>query len=132
MEKEQQHHHQEPPPFLTDDDAGQIQNDHNQILDAAQDAGFKSSPAERARLLNLYAEYGLDKMIAGIGECVTHAAPSIAYLEAVLRGSPRKKTESATDGTRGYEQRDYRGETDAAMARMMSDAWGLERTGESP
>lgn len=132
MEKEQQQHHQESPPFLTDDDAGQIQNDHNQILDAAQDAGFKSSPAERARLLNLYAEYGLDKMIAGIGECVTHAAPNIAYLEAVLRGSPRKTTGSVGADMRNYAQRDYTGETAAAIARMMSDSWGEERTGESP
>ena len=115
-------HHlpQEPPPFLSDDEAGQIQSDHNQILDAAQNAGFKSTPAERAGLLNLYAAHGLDKMIAGIGECVTHSAPNLAYLTAVLNGTGKKKAGNATD-VHGYEQRDYSGEQAKAIERMMAD-----------
>ena len=116
MEKEQQHHHQEPLPFLTDGEAGQIQNDHNQILDAAQNAGFKSTPAERAGLLNLYAAHGLEKMIAGIGECVKHSAPNLAYLEAVLKGTGKK-------AANGYEQRDYSGAQAEAMKRMMESDW---------
>ena len=114
------HHLQEPPPFLSDDEAGQIQSDHNQILDAAQNAGFKSTPAERAGLLNLYAAHGLDKMIAGIGECVTHSAPNLAYLTAVLNGTGKKKAGNATD-VHGYEQRDYSGEQAKAIERMMAD-----------
>lgn len=108
--------------FLSDDDAGRIQEDHNRILDAAQDAGFKSSPAERAGLLNLYAVHGLEKMISGISECVKHSAPNLAYLEAVLKGSPKKKS-SATD-IHGYSQRDYSNEQAEAIKRMMSDEWG--------
>ena len=102
--------------FLSDDAAAEIQNDHNTVLDAAQDAGFKSSPAERAGLLNLYAAHGLEKMIAGIGECVKHSAPNLAYLEAVLKGTGKK-------AANGYEQRDYSGEQEAAMERMMKDGW---------
>lgn len=102
--------------FLSDDAAAEIQNDHNKILDAAQDAGFKSSPAERAGLLNLYAAYGLDKVISGIGECVKHSAPNLAYLEAVLKGTGKK-------AANGYDQRDYSGAQAEAMRRMMESDW---------
>ena len=105
---------------MSDDEAGQIQSEHNQILDAAQNAGFKSTPAERAGLLNLYAAHGLDRMIAGIGECVTHSAPNLAYLTAVLNGTGKKKAGNATD-VHGYEQRDYSGEQAKAIERMMAD-----------
>ena len=115
-EKEQHHHLQPDEPFMPDDDADEIQNDHNKVLDAAQDAGFKSSPAERAGILNLYAAYGLEKMIAGIGECVKHSAPNLAYLEAVLKGTGKK-------AANGYEQRDYSGEQEEAMKRMMESDW---------
>ena len=119
MEKGKNNHHLPAPddPFLFDDDAAEIQNDHNKILDAAQDAGFKSSPAERAGLLNLYAAHGLEKMLNGIGECVKHSAPNLAYLEAVLKGTGRK----AASG--GYEQRDYTATQDEAMERMMKAEW---------
>lgn len=108
--------------MIDDDDAEKIQHDHNTVLDAALNAGFKSSPAERAGLLNLYAVHGLEKMLNGINECVKHSAPNLAYLEAVLKGTPKKKGD-ATD-VHGYEQRDYSGEQAAAMARMMQDDWG--------
>ena len=144
-EQEQHHLHQEPPQesFLPDDEAAQIQNDHNAVLDAAQNAGFKSTPAERAGLLNLYADHGLEKMIAGIGECVTHSAPNLAYLTAVLKGTPKadktynrdysKDQDAAFDrlvkmgrktdarDVHGYEQRDYSGEQAKAIERMMAD-----------
>ena len=125
MEKGKNNHHLPEPddPFLFDDDAAEIQNDHNKILDAAQDAGFKSSPAERAGLLNLYAAYGLEKMLNGISECVKHSAPNLAYLEAVLKGSPKKKTGSVATDVRNYDQRDYSGAQAEAMRRMMSDEW---------
>lgn len=103
--------------FIADDEAVRIQNDHNTILDAAQNAGFKSSPAERAGLLNLYAVHGLEKMLNALNECVKHSAPNLAYLEAVLKGTGKK----ASSGS--YEQRDYSGEQEEAMKRMMEDGW---------
>ena len=122
-EKEEQHHHQEPPEsFLLDDEAMKIQSDHNKVLDAAQNAGFKSSPAERAGLLNLYAAYGLERLINGIGECVKHSAPNLAYLEAVLKGTGKKQNGNATD-IHGYGQRDYSGEQAKAIERMMAEEW---------
>lgn len=102
--------------FLSDDAAAEIQSDHNKILDAALNAGFKSSPAERAGLLNLYAAHGLEKMLNGIGECVKHSAPNLAYLEAVLKGTGKK-------AAGGYEQRDYTKTQDEAVERMMNGSW---------
>ena len=106
--------------FIADDAAAGIQKDHDRILDAAQDAGFKGSNSERAGLLNLYAEYGLEKVLAGINECMTHSAPNLAYLTAVLKGTPK-----ITKKAGNYEQRDYAGEQEQAMDRMMSDTWGV-------
>ena len=109
--------------FILTAEAANIQREHDKVLEAALNAGFKSSPAERAGLLNLYAEHGLEKMLSGINECVTHSAPNLAYLGAVLKGTPKKK--DARD-VHGYEQRDYSGEQAAAIRRMMSDEWGSE------
>ena len=107
--------------FLTDDEAAEIQGDHDKILDAAQNAGFKGSPAERAGLLNLYTVHGKEKLLSGIQECVTHSATNLAYLTAVLKGTGKKK--NAQD-VHGYEQRDYSGAQAEAIRRMMCDDWG--------
>lgn len=104
--------------FLSEEEAGGIQGDHDRLFDAAADAGFKSTNAERAGLLNLYAEYGLEKMLSGINECVTHSAPNLAYLAAVLKGSGKKKADARE--IHGYDQRDYSGEQAKAIERMMA------------
>ena len=97
-----------------DDNARATQGDHDRILDAAEDAGFQMSNTVRAKLIDLYALHGLEKMLAGIDSCVKHGAVNLAYLEAVLTGGPKK-----TPAT-GYDQRDYSGEQDAAFDRMMN------------
>ena len=108
-------------PFLSDSEAGEIRDGHNRVLKAAQDAGFKSSPAERAGLLRLCADFGPDKTVRGIGECVRHSAPTLAYLEAVLKGTGKKKPPPADSPT--YRQRDYTGEQDTAVTHMMTLDW---------
>lgn len=110
-----------PDPFLPDGEAQNIQSGHDRVLDAAQNAGFKSTPAEQAGLLNLCAAYGPDRTVAGIGECVKHSAPNLAYLEAVLKGT-QKKRQNPKD-IHAYSQRDYSGEQQAAMERMMTMDW---------
>lgn len=110
-----------PDPFLPDGEAQDIQSGHSKVLDAAQNAGFKSSPAEQAGLLNLCAAYGPERTVAGIGECVKHSAPNLAYLEAVLKGT-KKKRQDPKD-IHAYSQRDYSGEQQAAMERMMTMDW---------
>lgn len=83
--------------LMDDDEAQAIQLEQNRVLDAAEDAGFQKSNSVRAHLIRLFAEYGLDRMLDGISSCVTHGAPNLAYLQAVLRG----KSES---GERDYAQ----------------------------
>ena len=102
--------------FIDDEDAREIQGEQNRVLDAAEDAGFKCSTSERASLLKFYAEYGLDKMLAGFESCVKHSAPNLAYLEACLKGSPKKAKVNAQD----YEQRDY-SEIDADIKRRQAE-----------
>ena len=91
--------------FIIDDEARKIQSEQNRVLDAAEDAGFQRSNTIRARLIALYADNGLQKMLDAINECVRHGAPNLAYLEAVLKGQPKKQ--KARIVAQDYDQRDY-------------------------
>lgn len=99
--------------FIADEDAKKIQIEQNRVLDAAEDAGFGKSNSVRAGLLKLYADYGLEKMLSGFESCVKHGVSNIAYLEAVLKGAPRK-----AKGAQDYEQRDYSAVQNDAMKRQ--------------
>ena len=99
--------------FIADDEAHKIQSEHNRVLDAAEDAGFKQSNSVRANLLQLYAEYGLEKMLAGFDSCVKHGAVNLAYLEACLKDKP-KKTKPKVEA-QDFEQRDYTGVQQQAL-----------------
>ena len=106
--------------FLDDATAAGIQHEHDRVFTAAEDAGFKMSNTVRARLIALYADHGLEKMLAGFNECATHGAPTLAYLEAVLKGTGKKKPQMKVLPAQDFPQRDYSGVQDD----MMSD---LER-----
>ena len=93
--------------FMDDDAARLIQDEQNRVLDAAEDAGFLKSNTVRARLLNLYAEHGLERVLQAIGSCVKHSAPNLAYLEACLKGEPKKPKRKQTVVAQDFEQRDY-------------------------
>ena len=93
--------------FIDDDNARAIQSEQNRVLDAAEDAGFLKSNSVRAKLLNLYAVHGLEKMLSAFDSCVKHSAPNIAYLEAVLKGEPKKPSKKPQVIAQAYEQRDY-------------------------
>ncbi len=108
-----------------DDDLRQIQADHDRVLDAAEDAGFKMSNDVRATLIALYADHGLQKVLDGLKSCVEHGAPNLAYLKAVLRGESRKPS-GKTVPAQQYGQRDYSSEQDEAMARMLSMMGGAD------
>ena len=78
------------------------------VFNAAEDAGFQMSNSVRAALIRLYAEHGLEKMIAGFNECVTHGATNLAYLEAVLKGTGKRSEKPAKKvAAQDYDQRDY-------------------------
>lgn len=93
--------------FIADDEASGIQHDHDQVFTAAEDAGFKMSNTVRARLITLYADHGLEKMLVGFNECATHGAPTLAYLEAVLKGTGKKKPPVKVLPAQNFPQRDY-------------------------
>lgn len=107
----------------TDEDADEefhkIQADHDRVLDAAEDAGFKMSNDLRASLIAMYADHGLQKVLDGLKTCVKYGAPTLAYLEAVLRGDPKKPKPGKTVSAQQYEQRSYSGEQEEAMRRMI-------------
>lgn len=108
--------------FLGDDEAAEIQHDHDRVLTAAEDAGFKMSNTVRSRLISLFADYGLQKVLSGLMECANHGAPNLAYLEAVLKGS--RKPQMKVLPTQQYSQRDYSNEQEEAMLRMISGVQG--------
>ena len=118
--------------FITDDEAVQIQQEQNRVLDAAEDAGFKMSNDVRASLIALYADNGLDKMLTGLKECSEHGALNLAYLRAVLKGQPRKKTGSEIDprSFNNFTQRDYAGVQDQIMANLAKEMEEFQATGK--
>ena len=107
--------------MIDESKAMEIQEEHDRILNAAEDAGFRGSDAERATLLRLYADHGMEKMLAAIDSCVRHSAPNLAYLEACLKGEPKKKPTTRAVIAQAYAQRDYDEEQEKAMARMIAE-----------
>ena len=91
--------------LIADAEAREIQNDHNRVLDAAEDAGFKMSNDVRASLIALYAQYGLVKILDGLSSCSEHGVANLAYLRAVLKGEPKKQKPKVT--AQDFQQRDY-------------------------
>ena len=105
--------------MIADDDAKQIQNDHNRVLDAAEDAGFKMSNDVRAALIALYADHGLAKLLDGLKSCSEHGAVNLAYLRAVLKGEPRKEKPKVI--AQDFQQRDYSGVEDEQMEKLKKE-----------
>lgn len=68
-----------------DEDLLLIQQDHNDILNAAQDAGFPQNQATFEKLIALYADYGKDVVMAGISACVDQSNTKPSYLRACCR-----------------------------------------------
>ena len=64
----------------------EIVEDHNEILNAAEGAGFPKNRGTWDRIIDLYAEYGKEVTLAGIGACVEHGKTTVAYLRACCRG----------------------------------------------
>jgi len=110
--------------FIGDEEAAEINAEHDKVLQAAENAGFARNDATRAKLLDLYSVHGLQKMVAGIESCVEHGVSNIAYLAAVLKGEPKKEKPKGNVPAQNYTQRDYSGEQADAMQRMLKGAAG--------
>lgn len=105
--------------FEADETLIQKQEEQNQVLDAAYRAGMGNNESERFKLIDLYTQYGVEKVIAGIDECVTHSATTIAYLKAVLENKPKKeKQDGKVLNAQKFSQRDWSANTDDMDAMM--------------
>ena len=105
--------------LIGDEDAANINADHDKVLSAAENAGFARNDATRAKLIDLYAVHGLQKMLDGLNSCVEHGVSNVAYLSAVLKGEPKKQPDGKKINAQKYEQRDYDEEQEAALKRML-------------
>lgn len=108
--------------FLDDAAAREIQHVHDQVLTAAENAGFKMSNDVRAALIALFAENGMEKMLAGLKACAEHGAPTLAYLRGCLKGEPKKPAIAKPVPAQQYTQRDYSDEQADALRRMIAGA----------
>lgn len=107
--------------FIDDDTAQNIQSEQNRVLDAAEDAGFQRTNSVRAQIIQLYAEYGVEKMLYGIDSCVTHGAANLAYLRAVLNGKPKQGKPVKVLPAQDFEQRDYSDVPNQDMQRLAKE-----------
>jgi len=106
---------------ITDDEAAAIANDHDRIFSAAEDAGFPRTNAVRARLIDIYAQHGLEKVLSGIESCVRHGATNLAYLEACMTDRPKPGEEPDPFN------RSYKNAQQEAIDRLMAmGGWGDE------
>ena len=81
-----------------DDDLLQIQQEQNEVLDAAEKAGFGKSDSVREKMIILYAEHGKEDMLWAIDQCVEYHAVTFAYLRKVLSDKGKKPApESESD-----------------------------------
>ena len=108
-------------PLMDDDEAHEIQIEQNRVLDAAEDAGFDKSNSVRAGLIQLYADYGLSKMLEGIKACVDHSAVNLAYLRAVLKGEKKPAKPIRVLPAQDFSQRDYSGVQDELNANLAKE-----------
>jgi hypothetical protein len=97
-------------------EARRIQLDHDTIIGAAENAGFKMSNDVSTELIALYAQHGMQKVMDGLKSCVEHGVPNLAYLKACMTGEPKKKGKV---NAQQYDQRDYDEEQAEAMRRMI-------------
>ena len=114
--------------LIADDDAKQIQSEQNRVLDAAEDAGFQRTNSVRAQLIQLFAEYGLERMLYGIDSCVTHGAPNLAYLRAVLNGNPKQGKPVKVLPAQDFNQRSYEGVNNEIMQQLEKEMAEFRQT----
>ena len=79
-DKEEAKEKQEKEIDLDNGDLFRIQQDHNELLNAAEDAGFPKNQATWDKIIDLYAEFGKDTVLAGISACVDQGKTVLSYL----------------------------------------------------
>ena len=83
IEKEKEQEQEEVSVSVFDLDPEEAQRtirEHSEILDAAEAAGFPKNQATWDKIIDLYAEYGKEVVLAGISACVDQTVIKPAYL----------------------------------------------------
>lgn len=92
-EPEQKPEMRTPTPFISDEEAAEIQQGTNTVLDEAQRQGFSTSTATMETLNQLVADNGAEEVL----ECVKIAGeagkPNIRYLKGVINGRAKERQE---------------------------------------
>lgn len=80
-------------PFISDEEAAEIQQGTNEVLDEAQRQGFPDTTATMDNINQLVADNGTEEVL----ECVKIAGesgkPNIRYLKGVINGRAKEKQE---------------------------------------
>lgn len=94
-EPEQKPEVRTPAPFISDEEAAEIQQGTNEVLDEAQRQGFPDTTATMETLNQLVADNGTEEVL----ECVKIAGesgkPNIRYLKGVVNGRAKEKQKEA-------------------------------------
>lgn len=92
-EPEQKPKSHTPAPFISDEEAAEIQQGTNEVLDEAKRQGFPDTTATMETLNQLVAENGTEEVL----ECVKIAGeagkPNIRYLKGVINGRAKERQE---------------------------------------
>lgn len=94
-EPEQKPKSHTPAPFISDEEAAEIQQGTNAVLDEAQRQGFPETTATMETLNQMVADNGAEEVL----ECVKIAGesgkPNIRYLKGVVNGRAKEKQKEA-------------------------------------
>jgi hypothetical protein len=94
-EPEQKPRSHTPAPFISDEEAAEIQQGTNAVLDEAQRQGFPETTATMDNINQLVADNGTEEVL----ECVKIAGesgkPNIRYLKGVINGRAKEKQKEA-------------------------------------
>lgn len=93
VEPEQKLEVHTPAPFISDEEAAEIQQGTNEVLDEAKRQGFPDTTATMETLNQLVADNGTEEVL----ECVKIAGeagkPNIRYLKGVINGRAKERQE---------------------------------------
>ena len=71
-----------------------IQEDHNALLDLADYIKVTTNDWQRDRIIELYAEYGREKVEYALNEAGKHNKTAISYVQAICKNYGKKKEDN--------------------------------------
>ena len=99
-----------------------ISRDRNEILNAADTAGFPKNQWTKNSIVDLFMKYGKENVMAGIAACVRQSVIKISYLQRCCEnlaagiGKPKAWNQSSPPGRKW--ERDNSGAQEEAMEQM--------------